>query len=424
MSVQRETHGPICLLTLDAPPEHALSSDVAAALTSHLRMLNEDATVDVVVVRAAEGAFFCGGGIAGEALDAPLDLLAGLPQYTIAALGGHAHGAGLHLALACDVRVARASAAGSRPTVGFPVVDAAALPGPGARARLVATMGASRALAWLAEGRSLSVEDAAAIGLVSRVLPPQSWHEQLMAIAAAYGRPSAAAAVVRAWKTGGAQPVLDRPPAPRPAAADARPGPDAARPVSPTAQGPAAAAPEPTPAPLGPRRGAALASAPLAPRPSAAADALAPFTEPTEPDDDPVSAPPPRRPGAGYASSTPRSAAERGAGEFAGFEDFADFGDEDVAPEGAFGAGHRWPGIDLTRTRISDATLNLLTRDLVERHRAIPVRHDDVEVVVAMVDPGNTAAVAEIAGHTGRRVVVVRAPVEEIAALVGQHYRA
>jgi enoyl-CoA hydratase len=423
MSLLREDLGPVAVLTIAAPPENALDVDVLDALDAQIAALEASADIDVVVIRGAGQGFFCGGGAFGARLDATLERLAALPQYTLAALSGHAHGAGLHLALACDARVARAGG----PTVGFPRVDVAELPGPSARARLVAALGPSRALGWVAEGRSLTVEDAAAVGIVGRVLPAQGWWDQVLGIARAWARPAPAAAVVRAWKRGAeaaAQPVR----------ASVRHDMDAASRASVAAPNPKAAAPEEAPrragdAPPGPApvRPSSPAASLVHTRPSAAADALATFAEPTEEDDDPVSAPRPRA-GSGYASAAPRSAAERGPGEFAGFEDFADDGDLDEAPDGAFGGGFGGPpragGIDRSRARISDATLNLLTRDLVERHRAMPVRHDAEEIVVAMADPGNTAAVAEIAAHTGRRVVPVRAPVEDIAALVVQHYRA
>jgi len=148
--------------------------------------------------------------------------------------------------------------------------------------------------------------------------------------------------------------------------------------------------------------------------------------------------PPPRGPKAG-PWTPPRSAADRGPGEFNGFEDFADFGEEPEAgflgDGGAFGgsslpeergAGPSGgaPGFDLSRWRIRDEVLNLLTRDLVERHHAIPLMIDGEALVVAMADPAKPGALEELASHTGREVQAVRAPREAVWARILEHYRA
>ncbi len=136
----------------------------------------------------------------------------------------------------------------------------------------------------------------------------------------------------------------------------------------------------------------------------------------------------------------PRTAADRGPREFEGFEDFHDFGPEEQglpfgmdgafggsgdAPDGAHGAGPGGGslGFDLSRTRIREEVLNLLTRDLVERHRCMPVRVDADGLLLAMVDP-NEPALREIAAHTGLPSRAVAAPIGQIAARIAEHYRA
>ena len=138
----------------------------------------------------------------------------------------------------------------------------------------------------------------------------------------------------------------------------------------------------------------------------------------------------------------PRTAADRGPREFEGFEAFHDFGPEEqglpFGMDGAFGGsgggsdgGHSGEhggagapmGLDLSRTRIREEVLNLLTRDLVERHRCMPVRVDADGLLLAMVDP-NEQALREIAAHTGLPSRAVAAPIGQIAARIAEHYRA
>ncbi len=153
----------------------------------------------------------------------------------------------------------------------------------------------------------------------------------------------------------------------------------------------------------------------------------------------PPPSPPPRGPAAAPGWSRPKTAADRGPNEFVGFEDFMDFGEEPLAgnlgDDGAFGGSSvpderaaaqsgTKPGFDLMRWRIRDAVLNLVTRDLVERHQAIPIAVEDEELVVAIADPANSRALEEIAAHAGMTVRAVRAPREAIWARILEHYRA
>lgn len=88
-----------------------------------------------------------------------------LPVPTIAAIDGYALGGGLELALACDLRFATD---GSQ--VGFPEIDLGMLPAWGGTQRLPGLVGASVAKDMLLTGRRLDAEEAAAIGLVDRVV--------------------------------------------------------------------------------------------------------------------------------------------------------------------------------------------------------------------------------------------------------------
>lgn len=161
------------------------------ALTEHCRdeflaaLARVTARDDVrVVVVTGSGRAFCSGGDldrllelreAGDAggfatiLDGQLAItraLRALPQIAIAAVNGPCGGAGLDVALACDVRFAAASA-----TFGAPFLRLGILPDATALALLPLAVGYDRALEMFLEARFVSAEDARAAGLVTRVLP-------------------------------------------------------------------------------------------------------------------------------------------------------------------------------------------------------------------------------------------------------------
>ena len=185
----------VAVLTLDNPGQrNAMSEQMTASWVTAIDELAGDRSVRVVVV-TGEGSAFCSGGdtswIAGEP-DATVDDLRHrmLPFYrawlslrrlevpTIAAVNGHAVGAGLCLALACDVRYA---AAGAR--LGAPFVRLGMHPGMAATWLLPEVVGAAHARDLLLTGRMVEAEEALGLGLVSRVLAPDTFREEVLRVA-------------------------------------------------------------------------------------------------------------------------------------------------------------------------------------------------------------------------------------------------
>ena len=185
----------VAVLTLDNPDQrNAMSDQMTAAWVAAVDELAEDRSVRVVVV-TGEGSAFCSGGntswIASEP-DATVDELRTrmLPFYrawlsirrlevpTIAAVNGPAIGAGLCLALACDIRYA---AAGAR--LGVPFVRLGMHAGMAGTWLLPDVVGPAHARDLLLTGRVVDADEALRLGLVSRVIEPEAFLDEVMATA-------------------------------------------------------------------------------------------------------------------------------------------------------------------------------------------------------------------------------------------------
>jgi enoyl-CoA hydratase/carnithine racemase len=138
-----------------------------------------DPAVHVIVLTGAGEKFFCAGATIGMLENATPDFkyyfclhanetlnrLEQTPKLVIAALNGHTVGGGLEVALAADLRIARKDAG----KIGLPEVGLGVLPGTGGTQRLARLVGKGRAIELMATGRLMSMDEAAAIGLVTEV---------------------------------------------------------------------------------------------------------------------------------------------------------------------------------------------------------------------------------------------------------------
>ncbi|HEX2216098.1 MAG TPA: enoyl-CoA hydratase-related protein [Xanthobacteraceae bacterium] len=98
----------------------------------------------------------------GQAVFARLDTL---PIASIAVINGYAFGGGLELALACTFRLATPNA-----KLAFPEIKLGLIPGYGGTQRLPRVVGEVRALEMIMTGRTVEAEEAAQIGLISRIV--------------------------------------------------------------------------------------------------------------------------------------------------------------------------------------------------------------------------------------------------------------
>lgn len=120
--------------------------------------------------------------------------IAALPCLTIAALNGTLAGGAFGMALACDLRVA---VTGAR--FFYPVLKNSFLPQPSDPRRLSALVGPARAKLILMGGQRLDAVEALAMGLVDRVVAPETLEETLAALSAdaLQGRADVLAAIKR-----------------------------------------------------------------------------------------------------------------------------------------------------------------------------------------------------------------------------------
>lgn len=178
----------VALLTLNRPDSrNALSEDVVDAIAAAVHAVNADLDVRAVIVTGAGPAFSSGGNVKdmrgrqGMFGGGPAEIREGyrqgiqrLPRAlyhcevpTIAAVNGPAIGAGLDLALMCDLRIASTTASFAESFVKLGIV-----PGDGGAWFLPRVVGLSRACEMTFTGDTIDAATAERWGLVSRTTEP------------------------------------------------------------------------------------------------------------------------------------------------------------------------------------------------------------------------------------------------------------
>lgn len=184
--VTRDDDGIVTLMFNRPESRNAMSPAMGEEVAHAVEALRGDESVRVVVLTGSGSAFSSGGDLAMLARDAgvplpgeaptmggsPRDFYARylsirqLPMPTIAAINGHAIGAGLCIALACDLRVAVADA-----KMGMTFTRLGIHPGMGGTYFLPRLAGTARACELFFTGRVFDAAEAERMGLVNRVVP-------------------------------------------------------------------------------------------------------------------------------------------------------------------------------------------------------------------------------------------------------------
>lgn len=186
----------VVLLRLDVPGRrNAMTEELTAAWAAAIAELATDQDLRCVLV-TGEGPAFCAGGDLAwleDSGDLTPDRLRArmLPFYrswlrirdlevpTIAILNGAAVGAGLAIALACDLRYAAPQA-----RLSMPFTSLGIHPGMASTWLLPQVCGLPVARELLLTGRIVTGEEAVGLGLVNRVFPAESLRAEAVAVAA------------------------------------------------------------------------------------------------------------------------------------------------------------------------------------------------------------------------------------------------
>jgi enoyl-CoA hydratase/carnithine racemase len=181
-TIRYGVHDGVATIELARPDKrNAINAQMFGELGDAAERAAADPGIRAVLVKA-QGSVFCAGidvtllgqlsGTRGarfrsfvRTAQRPYQLLAQMDKPSVAAIQGHAMGAGFQLALACDLRVAAEDARFAMLEVRFGLV-----PDLGGSHRLARQIGPARAKELIWTGRTVDADEAERIGLVNRVV--------------------------------------------------------------------------------------------------------------------------------------------------------------------------------------------------------------------------------------------------------------
>lgn len=204
--VEYQADGGIATLTLNDPPANTYSYAMMRQLDEAVLRARFDSAVHVLLITGAGQKFFCAGANITMLQEVDptfkyyfclhanetLNRLEQTPKLVIAAINGHCVGGGLEIALAADIRFACKGEA----KIGLPEVNLGVLPGTGGTQRLARTVGRAKAIELMVEGKNLSLDEAQAVGLVSRIASSENFLDEVKAYAREFVPPRRASKAV------------------------------------------------------------------------------------------------------------------------------------------------------------------------------------------------------------------------------------
>ena len=186
-----EPQGPMALITINRPDKHnAISLATLDELLHAVDAAAADNTVRVIAITGAGGKAFASGSDLNEVADRSLadamrPIVQGLaaklettPKPTIAGINGICMGAGLEIALGCDLRVCTPASRFATPEGKLGII-----PGGGATVRLPRIVGKGWALEMMLMGQPLDAERALQIGLVTRMVEAEGLLPEIVKMA-------------------------------------------------------------------------------------------------------------------------------------------------------------------------------------------------------------------------------------------------
>ena len=183
----------VCTITLNRPEVfNAFNEQMKKELNEALKEAERDAAVRCLVIRGSGGKAFCSGQDLKEHSGAKRSLRESLEKSyhpmirrirtmekpVIGMINGVAAGAGLSLALSCDMRLMSGTAKLIEVFIRIGLV-----PDSASHWFLSRLVGMSRAVEYSATGRDISAEEAERVGLVNRVVSPDQLEAETATLA-------------------------------------------------------------------------------------------------------------------------------------------------------------------------------------------------------------------------------------------------
>jgi enoyl-CoA hydratase/carnithine racemase len=203
MSIRFETDGPVAVMTIDRPEAlNALDVPTLRELRACLAEVRDRDDLRVAVLTGAGTRAFCAGADLKGTRSSPaaypealfraperaadlglyirlMDLTdLGLWKPVIAAVNGHCLGAGLEIALQCDLRLASGNA-----SFGLPEASVGSIPAVSGLHRLLKAVPSAHAMQMVLTGERIGAAEAARIGLVTEAVAPECLLERALSIA-------------------------------------------------------------------------------------------------------------------------------------------------------------------------------------------------------------------------------------------------
>ncbi len=187
--VSRE--GAVGIVQLNRPQAlNALSTALIDEVVASFQAFDTDPTIGCLVLTGNDRAFAAGADIKEMADASAVEMLTRdnlarwerirqIKKPIIAAVSGFALGGGCELAMACDMIIASETA-----QFGQPEINLGVMPGAGGTQRLTRALGKAKAMELILTGRMLSAAEAERLGLVTKVVPPESHLGEAIRLAA------------------------------------------------------------------------------------------------------------------------------------------------------------------------------------------------------------------------------------------------
>lgn len=186
----RDREKAIVKITVNRPEvRNALNKATRQEIKNALEEIKKDESVRVVIITGSGDKAFISGADITELKDAtPVEMenfastlgqqlyadIENLSIPVIAMINGFCLGAGCELAMACDIRIASENA-----KLGQPETNVGIIPGGGGTQRLPRLIGWGRAKELVYTGRIIDATEAARIGLVDEIVPPEKLEERV-----------------------------------------------------------------------------------------------------------------------------------------------------------------------------------------------------------------------------------------------------